>query len=235
MVIKGDEVVESGTGYIHAIIGEPAAADAVHELLSRVVRHVRRYRPKKIVAQDGCLTPVFCADSASTLSFLNAWIGQVLVDTGFVVCARSLRLVAPLDRARRPVVAPSNLKFFHLKHEMYGFDPKYDFGCLLLKPPYEHGDGVVWCGNFYSGAFVKGMAHRSLHINWFTIMDEAYRGKGLGRLMLQYCLYEAQKRGATYASLLTTDDNFVAHNLYQSEGFQPVDISHSFQLRAPER
>ena len=45
MVTKGDEVVDSGTGYMHAIIGEPSAADAVRELVWRVVRHVRRYRP----------------------------------------------------------------------------------------------------------------------------------------------------------------------------------------------
>lgn len=115
---------------------------------------------------------------------------------------------------------------------MYGFNPKYDFGCVLLKPPYAFEDGIVWCGNFYSGVFVKGTAYRSLYINWFTVIDEAFRGKGLGRLMLQHCLHQAQQRGAQYASLLTNDDNFVAHNLYLSEGFQLVDVMHSFQLEA---
>ncbi len=232
MVTKGDEVVESGTGYIQAILGEPAEADAVKELVSRVVKHVRRYRPHRLVAQDGCFSPIFFAESASTLSSQHAWIGQVLLDTGFAVCARSARLVAVLDNPRREVKAPTPLKFLHVKHEMYGFNPKYDFGCVLLKPPYERGDGVVWCGNFYSGEFVKGTAHRSLYINWFTIMDEDYRGKGLGRLMLQHCLHQAQQRGAKYASLMTSDDNFVARNLYQSEGFEIVDTTHSFELLA---
>ena len=118
---------------------------------------------------------------------------------------------------------------------MYGFDSKYDFACLLMKPPYQYGDGVVLCDNFYSGVFVKGTAYRSLYMNYFTIMDEAYRGKGLGRLVLQHCLYEAQQRGAKYASLLTDVDNLVAQNLYQSEGFEVVDAMHSFKLKAKKK
>lgn len=235
LVTNGDEVVESGTGYIQAILGEPAAAQAVRELVSRVVKHIRRYRPKKIIAQDGCLSTVFFADSASTLPSQSAWIGQLLIDSGFTVHERIQRLVASLDKPRPKVAAPNDLIFYHVKHEMFGVDPKYDFGCVLLKPPYQYGDGVAWCGNFYSGAFVKGTSFRSLYINWFTIMDQAYRGQGLGRLILQHCLHEAQQRGAQYASLLTHDDNFIARNLYASEGFQLVDSTHSFELPKSRR
>ena len=39
LVIKGDEVVQAGTGYIQAIIAEPSAADAVKALLPRVIAH----------------------------------------------------------------------------------------------------------------------------------------------------------------------------------------------------
>ena len=230
MVTHGDEVIESKTGYIQSIIASPTAGDAVEELLQRVVKHIRRYRPTKIIAQDGCMSPVFFADSASTLSSQSAWLGQLLLDFGFEICARSLRMVAKLDRPRPKVVPPGDLELLHLKHEMHGLEPKYDFGCVLLKPPYQYGDGVAWCGNFYSGAFVKGTGYRSLYINWLTIMDDAYRRKGLGRVMLQHCLFEAQQRGAKYASLLTHDDNFVARNLYHSEGFKLVDTTHSFQL-----
>ena len=235
LVIKGDEVVEAGTGYIQAIIAEPSSAAAVKEVLPRVIAHIRGYEPKKIVAQDACMCPVFFADSAGSLPSRWAWIGQCLLDVGFEVSSRSLRLVARFDGPLRKVVAPRGLKFFRLTHEMHSFDPRYDFGCVLLKPPYQYGDGVVWCGNFYSGVFVKGTAYRSLYMNYFTIMDEAYRGKGLGRLVLQYCLYEAQQRGAHHASLLTDIDNLVAQNLYQSEGFEVVDAMHSFELNVKQK
>lgn len=66
-------------------------------------------------------------------------------------------------------------------------------------------------------------------------MDEAYQGRGLGRLTLQYCLRQAQLRGAKYASLLTDVDNFVAHGLYHSEGFRVVDSRHAFRLRKTRR
>jgi GNAT superfamily N-acetyltransferase len=100
-----------------------------------------------------------------------------------------------------------------------------------LKPPYEYGDGIVWCGNFYSGTFVKGTGYRSLCMNYFTLLNDDYRRQGLGRLVLQHCLYEAQQRGAKHAALLTDADNFVAQNLYQSEGFEIVDATHSFVLK----
>lgn len=234
-LLQGDEVVPSGTAYIQAIIAESSAAAEVKTMLRRVVAHLRRYNPKTIVAHDACLCPVFYTDSAGHLPTAWAWMGQCLADVGFDVRNRSLRLVADLSRPRRPVATPDTLKFIHLTHEMFGFESRYDFGCLLLKPPYEYGDGVVWCGNFYSGAFVKGTAFRSLYMNYFTVLDDAWRGKGLGRLVLQHCLHEARARGAKYASLATDVDNFVAQNLYQSEGFRVTDAMHSFELKSGKK
>ncbi len=235
LVLKGDEVVSAGTGYIQAIIAEPSAAQAVRDLLPRVIAHVRKYQPKRMVAFDGCMCPSFFADSAGSLPSRWAWIGQCLLDSGFRVTDRGLRLVNQFDKTRRKTAKSDPLKLLHVKHEMFGVDPKYDFGCVLLKPPYKYGDGVVWCGNFYAGAFVKGAAFRSLYMNYFTIIDDTYRGKGLGRLVLQHCLYEAQQHGARYASLLTDVDNFVAQNLYQSEGFEVVDNTHSFELKKEKK
>ena len=235
IVTKGDVVVHAGTAYIQAIIAEPSAADAVRALLPRVVTHLRGYRPKTIVAHDGCMCPVFYGDSAGCLPSGWAWIGQCLLDVGFQVRDRHVRLMTDLDGPRPEVRPPRKLKLLHVSHEMHAVDPQYDFGCVLLKPPYQYGDGVVWCGNFYSGAFIKGSAFRSLYMNYFTILDDDYRGKGLGRLVLQHCLHVAKQRGAGFASLLTDVDNLVAQNLYQSEGFEVVDVMHSFELKPKQR
>ena len=75
LVTKGDEVVESGTGYIQAIIAESSAKSVVKEMVLQVVSHLRRYRPNKIVAHDGCMCPAFFADSAGCLPSQWAWIG----------------------------------------------------------------------------------------------------------------------------------------------------------------
>ena len=63
---------------------------------------------------------------------------------------------------------PDELQFLHIKHEMKCIDPQFDFGYLLMKPPYENGDGVVWCGNFYSGAYTQGSGFDSFYLNYFT-------------------------------------------------------------------
>lgn len=234
IVTNGDEVVPGETGYIQAIIARPSAAAAVKELIQRVTEHLRSFKPHKITVHDGCMCPVFFADSAGTLPSAWAWIGQCLLDVGFKVSGRLVRLVTRLDKPRGEVRAPTELRFVHVTHEMKGFDPQYDFGCLLMKPPYEYGDGVVWCGNFYAGVFVEGAAYKSLYMNYFAILDDTYRGKGLGRLVLQHCLYEAQQRGAEFVSLLTDFDNFIAQNLYRSEGFEVVDATHSFELKSEQ-
>lgn len=233
--MKGDEVVPEGTGYVQAVIAEPEAADAVKVLIARVASHVRRYRPRTIIAYDGCMCPVFFAESAGCVPSTWAWIGQCFLDVGFEVRERHVRLVTELGCRRHKVRPPEKLKLRHVTHGMYGVDAKYDFGCVLLKPPHKYGDGVVWCGNFFSGAFVKGASCRSLYINWFTILDEAYRGKGLGRLVLQHCLYEAQQRGAKFASLLTDVDNLISQNLYRSEGFEIADVMHTFELKGKQK
>ncbi|MGI9517703.1 MAG: GNAT family N-acetyltransferase [Pirellulaceae bacterium] len=231
-VVNGDEVVESGTAYVQSVIARPSAGAAVAQLLEQVITHLKEHDPLKIVAHDGCLCPVFFADSAGSLPSRWSRIGQWLVDAGFNINETLVRLALKLDQPRTAVEPPDDLQFIHIKHEMKHFDPEYDFGCLLMKPPYEYGNGVVWCGTFYSGAFVDGTGFDSLYINYFTVMDNEYRGRGLARLVLQHCLHEAQQNGAQFASLLTDASNFVARNLYQSEGFEVVDTLHSFVMEA---
>jgi GNAT superfamily N-acetyltransferase len=68
---------------------------------------------------------------------------------------------------------------------------------------------------------------------WTTLtrlfVKEEFRGRGLGRELVQRILQEAHKRGATKALLQVSAENMVAINLYQSLGFAE---HHTYHYRA---
>ncbi len=51
-----------------------------------------------------------------------------------------------------------------------------------------------------------------------------FRGKGLGRALLEFLLEEARRRGASFAMLEVRVSNTVARTLYQSAGFYEVGL-----------
>ena len=53
-------------------------------------------------------------------------------------------------------------------------------------------------------------------------VDPAYRGRGVGRALMERVIAEARARGHTVLRLGTLDDMDVAQALYRSLGFQPV-------------
>lgn len=61
------------------------------------------------------------------------------------------------------------------------------------------------------------------HITSVAVKD-SYRGRGLGRKLMDYLLDEAEVAGATRATLEVRVSNQVARNLYVSLGFRPVGI-----------
>ncbi len=232
MTSVADAVVPERTGYVQAIIAKRPASGEVMELLREVTSHVQGFAPKRMVAGHGCLGPVFFGSAACCLPSAWSWMGQCLLDVGYQVADRSQRMQKELTgrSTLSELERPSELRLVHVKHGMNGIDPEYDFGCALVKPPYGEANTVAWCGNFYSGAFVKGSGARMLYTNWITVGDEADRGLGHGRLILRHCLVEAQARGAKTATLLTDVDNLVAQSLYRSEGYEVIDTLHSFEL-----
>ena len=235
MTTVGDQVIGERTGYIQAIIAHDTAKEEVKALIRKVTSHVRRFRPRTMVAADGCLGPVFFGSAACSLPSAWSWMGQCLLDVGYDFGARSQRMLKDLTAGNklRELRPPSRFRLVHVEHGMAGIDPQHDFGCALVKPPYGEANSVAWCGNFYSGAFVKGSGTRMLYTNWITVGDEANRGKGYGRLILRHCLKEAQSRGAKTATLLTDVDNLVAQSLYRSEGYEVIDTLHSFEYKMP--
>jgi len=53
-----------------------------------------------------------------------------------------------------------------------------------------------------------------------VVVDEAYRGKGLGRLLIQYVINFAKSKGADLLMLTSSPKRITANNLYQSIGFK---------------
>ena len=49
-------------------------------------------------------------------------------------------------------------------------------------------------------------------------VDEAHRGQGIGRALIEACAAVARKRGANHLEWATTPDNKTAQHLYDSTG-----------------
>jgi len=73
---------------------------------------------------------------------------------------------------------------------------------------------------------------------WFIHVDEAHRGKGLGRQLLGSALLQLQADGAREVILYVDDDEkggardrTAANRLYDSIGFTEIDRLHSYEKR----
>ncbi|GHT36602.1 N-acetyltransferase [Bacteroidia bacterium] len=61
-----------------------------------------------------------------------------------------------------------------------------------------------------------------------VIVRPEYRGKGIGRLLMNGIIAEAEKRGASRVTLEVREDNTTAQNLYSSLGFHETEPSHLY-------
>lgn len=55
-----------------------------------------------------------------------------------------------------------------------------------------------------------------------VVVDEAYRGRGIGRALMQACLLEAQRKGGRWVGLEVRSNNTPARTLYEHLGFTAV-------------
>jgi GNAT superfamily N-acetyltransferase len=65
-------------------------------------------------------------------------------------------------------------------------------------------------------------ARQQAFVQWLVV-DEALRGDGWGRYLLQRSLWEAQERGFKECVLCTSEGNYTARLLYASLGFTAVE------------
>ena len=59
----------------------------------------------------------------------------------------------------------------------------------------------------------------------YVCVDNSYRGKGIGKLMMQYAIKYAEDNHATRMELTSGNQRVAAHKLYSSLGFEKRDTS----------
>jgi GNAT superfamily N-acetyltransferase len=227
LLTDGDYVVGSDFGCLRIVLARPGCREEARAVIRSVIEHLESLGPSHIEALNGCLSPMFTGVAVGALPSNWGWLGQCLLDEGFEVNDRFFRMVAPLQKDTPYSDLPRGFRVERIhtrvKGAIAGLDPKYNFGVMLYEDDQEAG----WCGNFFSGAFLKGGGYRQLHTHWFTIFA-SHQGRGLGRKLLGWCLAQAAQAGAKRAELLTSTDNFIAHEVYRSVGYRMVDTLYSF-------
>jgi mycothiol synthase len=74
----------------------------------------------------------------------------------------------------------------------------------------------------------------AIGIIWMIGVDPAYRGQGLGRVMLDASIADLKRRGAPAVELTVYADNTPAVELYKAAGFKRVyDIDWWEKMLAP--
>lgn len=79
-------------------------------------------------------------------------------------------------------------------------------------------------------AILPGFAHgvSPFAVIEYVVVDEAYRGKGYGKMLMEYCIDRAKKTGC-YKIMLTSDNRRTeAHDFYRSLGFEAS--AHGFRM-----
>lgn len=79
-------------------------------------------------------------------------------------------------------------------------------------------------------AVLPGFAHgvSPFAVIEYLVVDEEHRGKGIGKLLMEYCIDRAKEAGC-YKIMLTSDNRRTeAHEFYRSLGFEAS--AHGFRL-----
>ncbi len=92
-------------------------------------------------------------------------------------------------------------------------------------------DGFVWRedGRVVGNASLRRATpwNRGGWVIGNVVVDEAYRGRGIGHALMQACLLDAQRKGGGWVGLEVRQDNVPARRLYENLGFTVVgEIRH---------
>ena len=222
-------LVKDNQAFIRMVIGSREHADAVKKVIRRVTQHLLKFDPDSLQAFSSYIAPVFRGFSGGKLHAEWAWLGQCLVDEGYVANNFGLRMYRPLvgrGNVPKPLPVPDGVEVeFHHRFGANGLrhlPQKYVLRHFI--------SSIALCENYYSGAFVKGSSFQYLFTLWIVSMG-GHQRKGYARWFIRNALCTAHGAGAKGAMLMTAADNFRAQSLYFSEGYKTVENVCSFTHR----
>lgn len=140
--------------------------------------------------------------------------------------------VIPYEDQYQPDFKRLNLEWL----EKYGLTEEYDLG--ILNNP---GEKIIDEGGCIFLAIENGLVigtaglakMNDTHYELVKMaVDPAARGKGTGKLLLQYCLNRARNLGAEKVSLFSSTYLKTALKMYEDAGFRYVDLTDSPMLTA---
>ena len=221
--------VNNNGAFIRFVLGDRQHRTATRLVIRKVVDHLGCKGAKSIGAFNSFISPVFLGYAGGFLPSNWGWMGDCLAQEGFEVNGVNLRMLREL-RGRgshlEPIPYPEEMEIVSepiwIRNEIVGLERKYCVARFIKN--------VVTCNSYYSGAFVRGSGFRYFFTLWLYVSPK-HRGKGFGRMFLRNSLVEAHKAGATKGMLITAADNFVAQELYRSEGYRTVDTVYEFISR----
>lgn len=128
------------------------------------------------------------------------------------VSDRSLEAVLPLIRAYQAFYAVPNIDDARNRRFFSRFGAASDEGCLFLYLT-EEGEAVAFATVYFS--YVSSIPARVGVMN-DLYTDPAYRGRGIGRQLVDHCRDFALSKGAARLQWLTAVDNERAQKLYDA-------------------
>lgn len=158
-------------------------------------------------------------------AFLSDRVGQVrslLGMNGYRTTRGLILLHLPNFQVSEPTSPDPQIKV-QVQHKS-GDGNLQNIRIKLMRKRKEIGDSYSISG----GHFCRGSTAQDVfYVAWFFI-DKQEQGRGLGRYMMRYLLWELQNSGYKTATLHVDTGNARAQLLYTNLGFQTVDTNYQF-------
>lgn len=93
-------------------------------------------------------------------------------------------------------------------------------------------------GKFVATVLLSFLPGLSRHGSWRAQIQamrvaRALRGQGIGRVLLDWCVNEARKRGCNLVQLTSDKRRIDAHRFYEGAGFEPTHFGFKLSLETP--
>lgn len=219
----------AATGLVRFVMSLPWEEEACRQLIHGVVEHLQTLDPERVRAMPYWYGPVFYNTGCGRLTGAWPWVGHALMREGFDVLDQygtEVRMRRRIRSKPLPPELPEGAQIRPATTFGYRAGPEFEHTTAL----YLNGERAAECRGLYSENFVRGTGNKCLYIDYVEV-QERFKGRGLGRVMVQEALCAAYDAGATESTLTADATNFAAMNLYRSENYEPIDLLFEFDLK----